>query len=465
MMSIFFRRDKHEMAQVEAATAKALTASNTPRGYRVETSYRVYDDKTMTTNAPSTAIPDLIMMDPQDKYNYALQEIVAREDPIAKFVTVNIPENVFDEGFIFVQKGTEDEHPLNAAFQVEFMRCDGKNVMTRWLIAVRKHGHAWLDIIPEELAEDMRIDEYGNELQPRIAKMDFYSPRHVEVVNWTKTGVPKELKIEITLPNGSHTYIEGLDASEMIFYRNGEFGDRSYRGVSELTGIWDALTYIRQVLFSMGWYAIKVGIGVFYVKIRGAVTPEKKAAAEAMLTGVSQKRGIIYSEMIIDELGFIQADSGSTAFPEYVDTLLSQISIATGVPKTILAGLAMSSGGSEAAMDLRVGVINTCQKRLEYVIREMALRFGFDFSDADILWPTRYATSEEQEAKIYMSNTQADVVSLDYKTINEVRAMRGMEPIEGGDELMALKMANSLQQGGQSIDQQEQTRNDGGQQV
>jgi hypothetical protein len=30
---------------------------------------------------------------------------------------------------------------------------------------------------------------------------------------------------------------------------------------------------------------------------------------------------------------------------------------------------------------------------------------------------------------------------------------------------MALKMANSLQQGGQSIDQQEQTRNDGGQQV
>jgi hypothetical protein len=464
-VSIFFRRSKDDIAEV-AATAKALTAANSARSYRVETSYRVYDDKTLTTNAPSTAIPDLIMMDPQDKYNYALQEIVAREDPIAKFVTVNIAENVFDEGFSFVLKGTEDEHPSNGAFQDEFMRCDGKNVLTRWYTAVRKHGHAWLDVIPEEQSEDMRIDEHGNEMQPRIAKLDFYSPRHVEVVTWTKAGVPQQLKIEITLPNGSHTYIEGLDASEMIFYRNGEFGDRSYRGVSVLTEIWDALTYIRQVLFSMGWYAIKVGIGVFYVKIRGAVTAEKKAAAEAMLTGVSQKRGIIYSDMVIDELGFIQADSGSTAFPEYVDTLLSQISIATGVPKTILAGLAMSSGGSEAAMDLRVGVINTCQKRLEYIIREMALRFGFDFSDADILWPTRYATSEEQEAKIYMSNTQADVVSLDYRTINEVRAMRGLEPIEGGDELMALKMANSLQQqGGQSIDQQEQTRNDGGQQV
>jgi len=459
-------REEQERLKVEKETAKMLVLANTPPQYRQETSQRIYDDKTLDANVPSTAIPDLILMDPQDKYEHASQLLVSREDPIAHFIIDTIAENVFDEGFSFTKKDSDEKHPRDAAFQDELIRMDAKNILTRWYAAVRRHGHAWLDVIPEELADDKRIDEFGMEIQPRIAKIDYYTPLNTEVTNWDTKGRPTDLRIQYTLPNGTNAY-EPVSIEDTIFFRNGEYGDRSYRGVSVLAAIWDALTYIRQVLFSMGWYSIKVGIGVFYVKIRGSVTADKKAAAEAMLEGVGSKRGIIYSDMTIDELGFIQADSGSMNFPDYVDTLLAQVAIATGIPKDILLGVAMSTGGSDAAMELRVGVINTIQKRMEYVLRELAMRMGFDFSDADLTWPTRYATSEADESKIYMSNTQADVTALDYMTINEIREKRGLPPIEGGDELMSLKMMDRLEQGGQgqSMDEQEQTRNPGGTQV
>lgn len=444
------------------SAAERMATANQPRDYRQETAVRVTERGTVEANAPSTAVPSLILLDPHNKYAPEVQAIVIREDPIARYCVDRIAEIVYDDGFKLVKRGTDEEHEYNQPIQDELIRMNGKQMLIRWLAGERGHGHCWLDVIDAKRNEDYREDDANNELQPKIAKIDVYTPLFTEVVTWDDKGNPKDLRVNITLPDGTSDHII-IKAKDTILMRTRPFGDRSYRGLSVLINIWDALTYIRQVLFSMGWYSIKIGIGVFYVKIRGAVTKEKVAAAKAVLTGLSTKRGIIYSDLVVDEFGFIQASSGATDFPQYVDTLYGQVSNGTGIPKTILAGMSESSlGGADVSIDLQVSVINTEQRKQEYYLRELFFRMGFENQDYDFEWPARYATSEEQESKVLMNNTQADSVALTYMTANEVRARRGLAPLAGGDELQQL---NKMDFNFQTSEEADQTQNEEGTQI
>lgn len=460
-------KDKTTEYREEAAqaAAKLMVLENQPSDFRTEATVRVSETGVVEANTPSTAIPSLILLDPHDKYTPSTQAIVIREDPIARYCVDRIAEIVYDDGFKLVKRGTDEEHEYNQPIQDELIRMNGKQLLTRWYAANRGYGHAWLDVIPAN-NEDYREDDSGNQLQPKIAKIDVYTPLFTEVVSWDDRGNPKDLEITVTQPDGTKGQTP-IKASDCILMRTRPFGDRSFRGLSVLTDIWDALTYIRQVLFSMGWYSIKVGIGVFYVKIRGAVTKEKVAAAKAVLTGLSTKRGIIYSDLVVDEFGFIQAQAGATDFTAYIDTLLSQVAAGTGIPKTIFVGMAESSlGGADVSVDLQVSVINTEQQKQEYYLRELFFRMGFENTDYDFEWPTRSATSEEQKSKILMNNAQADAISCETTmTINEVRERRSLEPKDGGDELLKLRDTNKMDFNFQTSDEKEQTQNPKGENV
>lgn len=446
-MSWAWKRGKSTDYREEDAKDAAMEMLKGNPAYRQETAVRVTERGTVDANTPSTAIPTLIMLDPINKYDAESQAIVAREDPIAGYIINRVAEVVYDDGFTLVKKGTDELHEYNDPIQDELIRMNGSRKLTQWLAAEREFGWAWLDLIPaNNNAEDFREDDSNNELQPKIAMIDVYTPLFTEVVTWDKKGQPLTLKVNITLPDGSLADLPDIDAKDTILMRTRPFGDRTFRGLSVLVGIWDALTYIRQVLFSMGWYSIKTGIGVFYVKIRGAVTQEKVDAAKAVLTGLSTKRGIIYSDLVIDEFGFIQSDGGSINFPDYVDALLSQVAIRTGIPKQILAGMADSSlGGAEVNSDIAAGLIGTEQQGQEYYLRELFFRMGFEGQDYDFKWPSRFATSKTEESKILMNDTQSDAVAVEaYMTINEVRERRGLPSIEGGDEMLNLRDTSKI---------------------
>lgn len=462
-MSFLKRKSDYREEDAKIA-ARMMSLSNQLENYRLEASVRVSETGVVEANTPSTAIPSLILLDPHDKYSPSTQAIVIREDPIARYCVHRIAEIVYDDGFKLVKRGTDEEHPYNAPIQDELIRMNGKQMLIRWLAAERGFGHAWLDVIPAS-NEDYKEDDTNNQLQPKIAKIDVYTPLFTEVVSWDGDGNPEDLRVTINLPDGQTSHVP-IKASDCILMRTRPYGDRSFRGLSVLTDIWDALTYIRQVLFSMGWFAIKVGIGVFYVKIRGAVTKEKVAAAKAVLTGLSTKRGIIYSDLVVDEFGFIEASSGATDFTGYVDTLLSQVASGTHIPKTIFVGMSDSSlGGAGVSVDLQVSLINSEKKKQEYYLRELFFKMGFEDTDYDFEWPVRYATSEEQKSKIMMNNAQADSVHLNFMAVNEIRERRGLEPVEGGDEILGLRETNKMDFNFQSSDEKDQTQNEEGEQI
>ena len=462
-MSWMWTRGKSKQTDYREEDAKsaAIEMIKGNPEYRQETAVRVSERGTVDANTPSTAIPTLIMLDPINKYEAASQAIVAREDPIAGYIIDRVAAVVYDDGFTLVKKGTDEIHEYNDPIQDELIRMNGKRKLTQWLAAEREFGWAWLDLIPaKNNAEDFREDDANNELQPKIAKIDVYTPLFTEVTEWDKKGQPKILRVNFKLPDGSSKF-EDIKAMDTILMRTRPFGDRTFKGLSVLVGIWDALTYIRQVLFSMGWYSIKTGIGVFYVKIRGAVTKEKVDAAKSVLTGLSTKRGIIYSDLVIDEFGFIQSQGGSINFPEYVDTLLSQVAIRTGIPKQILSGEADSSlGGAEVSSDIAVGLISTEQQGQEYYLREMFLRMGFERQDYDFKWPSRFATSKTEESKIEMNESQSDAVAVEsILTINEARERRGYPPIDGGEELLSLRDDSKVDFNFQTAEEQDATNN------
>ena len=454
-------RKKPDYREEEKKAALGMLRGN--QDYRQETAVRVSERGTVDANTPSTAIPTLIMLDPINKYDAESQAIVMREDPIARYVVHRISEITYDDGFTLVKKGTDELHEYNDPIQDELIRMNGMHKFTEWLASERGYGWSWLDLIPaKNNAEDFREDDANNELQPKIAKIDVYTPLFTEVTEWDKKGQPKILRVNFKLPDGSSKF-EDIKAMDTILMRTRPFGDRTFKGLSVLIDIWDALTFIRQVLFSMGWYSIKTGIGVFFVKIRGAVTKEKVDAAKAVLTGLSTKRGIIYSDLVVDDFGFIQSQGGTINFPDYVDTLLSQVAIGTGIPKQILAGEADSSlGGAEVSSDLAVGLISTVQQGQEYYLREVFFRMGFENQDYEFKWPRRYATSKTEESKILMNETQSDAVAVEaYMTINEVRERRGLGPIEGGDEMLNLRDASKItaDMGFQTAEEQDATNN------
>ncbi len=455
-MSWVWKRDKGKQTDYREEEAKdaAIKMITGNQSYRQETAVRVTDRGVVEANTPSTAIPTLIMLDPVNKYEPASQAIVAREDPIAGYIINRVAQVVYDDGFTLVKRGTDEIHRYNGPVQDELIRMNGKHKLTQWLAAEREFGWSWLDVIPAK-------NDTENELQPKIARLDIYTPLFTDVVAWDAKGQPKTLKVNVTNPDGSFAQVDPIDTKDTILMVTRPFGDNTFRGLAVTVGIWDALTYIRQVLFSMGWYSIKTGIGVFYVKIRGAVTKEKVDAAKAVLTGLSTKRGIIYSDLVIDEFGFIQSQAASMNFPDYVDTLLSQVAIRTGIPKQVLAGLADSSlGGAEVNSDIAAGLIGTEQQGQEFYLRELFFKMGFEDQDYDFKWPSRFATSKQEESKIEMNESQSDAVAVEsILTINEARERRGYPPIDGGEELLSLRDDSKVDFNFQTAEEQEATNN------
>ena len=436
------------------------------REYREETAaQRVTSQGIVDANAPSTAIPALIRKDPQNKYEAETQLLLVNEDPIARFVCQNIAEQVYDDWFIIVERGTKKEHPRNAELQAELERMNAKWHLTQALFWRKTNGHCWLDLIPP--AEES-IDDSGNIISPKIVKLEVLTKLRTTVTTWFTNGMPDDLEVTVRMPDGTDNILP-RKAADTIFMRTEPLGDGSFEGLSELVPIFDALNYIRQVLFSMGWHAVKTGIGVFFVKVKGALTTEKKAAAEAMLTGLSTKRGVIYSDLIIDEFGFVQSNASNTNFPEYIKTLLGQIAVETGIPISILTGDNQGQiAGSEVNSDLKVAVLNTDQQDEERFLRELFERMGFVDMDYDFDWNARFATNEEQKSKILSNNTQADVQALSYMSVNEVRARRSLPPVPGGEEILGLRKNIEIGISGEGVDEgeaEEESNNPGGEQV
>jgi hypothetical protein len=404
-----------------------------------------------------------------DRNNLEHLEKMARQNPLAVRIVYMIAENVFDDGFVLKDKDGE-EHAINAPVQEEFTRLRFKHYFTMALATERWAGHSWLHIGMED-TEDLRIDTKGDEIQPRVAKLDFFSPKLAKVKIYDEIGAPKTLEITYQTAAGEGTLPvrKLMPAKDFILFRTRPF-DRSHEGRSVLEPVWDFLVGLADLFHSIIFYAGKVGKGWLKVQVRN-LTAEKRTAIRAMIEEQSPKRFLLHDKDI-EDMSWIGASGSSINFKDYIDAVLDEVAAGFDVPLVALTGQAQGSiSGGEGIQKALYSTINRIQGSVEPYIRETIARMGHTEEDYVVDWNTRYAHDEKEEAEIEVSKVSSNVARLQYMTMNEVRNLEGLDAIDGGDETPGTKDDFSIGVSGfgeeepTSPSKQEQTRNKEGKQL
>jgi len=415
------------------------------------------DSLASNKNRPPNFVPSLIKDRIWDKDNVEHQKRVAEEDPIARGIVGNMAENVFDDWIVIVDENGE-EHKDNRKIQRDFRRLNAPYVLTQALKAERGQGHCYIFVGKEKLNQDVIVP--GN--MRRIANLDYLTPSDTDVIEWDKWGMPETLEIKVLTnagESGQTTVRKKIKVKDCILLRTNPY-DRTHRGRPATYGCWDALVFARHILYSISSYLMIIGLGAFIAYVKGKVDDEVVAAIQIELNKMSVTRGLVLSNKIYDRVVWEGASGGAMDFSSIFTILYNKISSATGIPTDILRGMnAGQIAGAETNIKSLYQTLNRIQKSVEPAIRELIRRLGYS-DDYLIVWNVRYAHDREEESRIDYLDSQSMVVRLQYMTIDEVRKLNKLGPIEGGDVLGSTqKIVLQGKEPTAGENEQEQTRN------
>ena len=427
---------------------------------RTEVQKRLWTGSTDYT-APITFIDDLIKQDTYNRDELLHQREVAQKDSVAKYIVVKIAENTLDDGFRLVKR-IGDEEEIMPEVQEALKKLDFKRWFTEALVSERMHGSGYIYTGPNRYRQDWT--DAGLE-GGQIASLDVFTPINAKVLkeDYDTNGVPTFVTVWYNPANTSVT--DRLPYSDFIQVMTRPIG-RSYNGYHAMYACWTELAYIRISKHALNFAHGKWGLGLFLWWAKGTLTGTIKTQIEDMLEGISASRAGLVNMDDIDRVEWTGPQGGGTTdIVTGIDMYLGLISAATGIPKDILTGVSAGAiTGSEVNNKALYATLNQVQQSLEPFIRELITRMGYN-GEYEIEWNTRYATDELDKANIEVSHVSAQVARLQYYTMNEVRSIDGMEPIEGGDETPGAKDDFSIGFSGmKGPEEQEQTRNPEGKQ-
>ena len=382
-------------------------------GLRIESSARMPEGlaSRKKSGAPPTFVPRLILDEIWDRNNVDHLAIVAREDPIAARAIYSFAANMWDDGFTLMTAPKDgEEHPMNAEVQKRLEEINFKHYMTMGTAGERAFGHTWLQYV-RATDTDLRIDEVDVGQNP-VLKLDFWTPENAKVKTYDKIGAPEW--IEITYQTGSGAG-EGatlpveklIHASNLRLLRKRAF-DRSEEGRPVLGPVWDYMVYLRFMLHSISWYAMKIGLGALVVKIWKGLSSEDKTAIETMMKEFSIKRFMMIDQRV-EEISFEGAGGSSINFQDYASVIMDQIAAGLDIPKTVLVGQEQGAiTGSEMNNKALYASIHKEQVSYNIDLRAIIAELGFTETDYYIEHNMRFAHDEMEQAQIRVLNAQAD---------------------------------------------------------
>lgn len=432
---------------------------------RTEVQKRLWDGKQDTT-APSTFIDDLIYGNIENRDNLRHQSDVAQKDAVAKYIVVKVAENALDDDFRLVKRIGDEEEIMPEA-KAALKRLDWKRWYTEALISERKHGHGYVYTGPNKYRQDW-IDaglEGGN-----IGGLDAFTAMNAKVLNndVDENGIPTHITVAYNAANEALT--DRLPYEDFIPICTRPKGRSPIEGYHAMYAVWTELAYIRISKHALNFAHGKWGLGALLFWSKGTLSAEVTDQIETMLENFSNSRaGLINADDIEKAEWTGPTGGGTTDIAQGIDMYLGLVSAGTGIPKDILTGISAGAiTGSEINNKALYATLNQVQKSVEPFIRELISRMGIN-GEYEIDWNTRYATDEKEQAEIEVSHVSAQVARLQYYTMNEVRAIDNMGPVEGGDETPGKKDDFNIGFSGleepTSPEEQEQTRNRDGKQI
>ena len=418
------------------------------RLFRREGTSKIEFSGAVSKNAPPTFVPELIRSKIWNVEDVEHLEKVARYDPVARFIVFEIAEQVFDDGFKFVDK---DGNEIMPEALKELRALNAKRVFTQALAAMRWGGWCWVYTGKNRYIPQAK--EGG-----KIATLRCFTRKNCSVFDYDDVGNPKTMKLELSVGKGN------TQTSEVLYLPASDFIKWDMEK-SILEPVWDMLVYLRYELHAMTFFDIKIGHGLFTAFTKGGLSDDARAKWQTAFEDISIKRALVVDSGDIDKIEFIGPTGHATNFYEHITAVLEMIAVGASMPKDLLVGAAAGSvTGSETNLTVGRDYERQVQEEIEEYIRETLRRMGWSNDTYEIEWIAKYAHDEESRSKIDYNKALTLEKKLGWMTINEIRELEGLPPKEGGDELKTADFEVGFEKG-QTPDEQEQTRNKEGTQI
>jgi hypothetical protein len=405
----------------------------------------------------------------------------AHREPVAGFLVYGVPADVVEKWFSINDLNTKNPDPeLDRGLQTELRKLKYKLVLRTFDEFKRLYGNTLMVGFFDDASKltDLATEKPATAnlahltVFPKISYAVFQKDENPESFRY---GLPLVYQVN----NGTQSF-------RAHWTRCFE-----YVGDSILDLIWDDLTCGRNIRWGVGQWVYRVGGGFAVIEYPKEYSPSPGApliattpaklqewASSAEFKDITHRK---YICLIKDTMGFhFEGAQGAALNPEpFFDTNLKQISIATGIPKSILEGAEAGAltgsekndqqyykkiSGEQSSLEdvnrwvidqldpLRTftnAVVDSAQKSagsvLKRMLRKVVPQIVKDQAtgkqiDYEIVWNNAFQLSALDEARIRLLNEQANQTELQYSTIDEVRADNDKPPLPMGEGEVVLSL-------------------------
>jgi hypothetical protein len=392
---------------------------------------------------------------------------IVRREPVIHWITWYVAQDIFDNGFRAYIKDWKNDDEFDDAVQklwrdlkasreyprsTAFERLYGTSVIvcgyqgsSDWTESIYDVGgglkaglklvqltpYPWSQVNIDSLDEDDTSLRYGLPLEYEITRTDTTKPFKV---HWTKV----------------------IHDAPRLF-------DHPYEGMSVVEILYDDATGYRNMRWGLYQTIFRYGSGFPHIHLPWATRRQIQALINAGEFDYINSRGLFVTGgkgENKEEIDF-KGMQGATLDPKpYIDAAFESFSLGSRIPQDIFKGA--SAGritGSEFNERNYYKYISSEQTSKEPIVREFINRLletgQIELEDKRrklnrdteylIEWKSAYVLNEVDQTRIYLWESTAYKNYTEFMTVNEVRDLKKLGPIDGGDRVLGIERIKAQQ--------------------
>ena len=373
-----------------------------------------------------------------------------KRDPLAHRIVFSVAHDIFDKWFEVEDTAKKPDENFDQAVQAVLSDLKAKDVFTQ--MAVFERGYGWAIIVVgyedegETLADPVKNPQKIDDLWP-YAPTDITSTREDKREDSERYGFPefyfiKRLGIARRLK---------VQYSRVLHFAT-RLLDHPWKGLSVSDPIWDDLTTMRNVRWSMGQTLYRYGSGFPDITIEGATKKQiDDFDASGQFANIHARAYFLHNEKQTIEFKGV---AGRALNPEpYKLGVMEGVSVGSTIPLPILRGAqAGALTGSEVNEREYFKLISDAQSRYEPGLRfliDKLIEIGqikTQVKDYKINWLGGFEINEKDKALTELSKAQATQIKTNWMTVNEIRAAQDppLDPVPGGDIILGLLQKQTI---------------------
>lgn len=369
-----------------------------------------------------------------------MDEIVfaARREPVAKRVVVDVAFDVMAKGFTVEEEAETPRPEWTRQVSKVLDTLDVKAKLRELVLFERLYGWAALGLSYKDNAQSPSEAV----LNPaEIVSLTVFSDHNCTVLDSDteksddneRCGQPNKYAVSF----GVNATQKKIHHTRMIHYASRKIG-HSWRGVSALEVLYSDLTAYRngreQVVHALKTHA--AGFADITIKGKKSTTQLNNFKNKYKLQNLDGKSYFIHDTDC--GIRWIGAKGKALDPSPYMDVSLESLSCGSRIPVSHLRGATAGTlAGSEVNDREYWGGIAMQQSLLERVIWDLIDKLMETnqiekVEDYNLVWPAGFEISDQSAAEIELKKAQARKLQLSWKSVDEVRADEGLDPLPKG---------------------------------